>query len=93
MKKVAEIFWKISAIVEIGCFAKVSKEEMEILNSQMNMKTLHTSLTSMCHYIITSGLVLKDGETIGFSAEQKWAISHSKSVYALSEYSLKIAII
>lgn len=72
---------------------KFQKEEMEILNSQMNMKTLHASLTSMCHYIITSGLVLKDGETIGFSAEQKWAISHSKSVYALSEYSLKIAII
>ncbi|QMT31978.1 DUF4261 domain-containing protein [Alysiella filiformis] len=43
-------------------------------------------------YIISSGLVLKDGETIGFSAEQKWQISHSKSVYAPSEFSLKIDI-
>lgn len=72
---------------------KFQKEEMEINNSQVDMQTLHTSLLSMCDYIITSGLILKDGETIGFSAEQKWAISRSKSVYAPSEYSLKINII
>ncbi|UOP08157.1 DUF4261 domain-containing protein [Alysiella crassa] len=72
--------------------AKFGKDEIEILNSKINMGTLHASLSSMCSYIISSGLVLKDGETIGFSAEQKWAISHSKSVYAPSEFSLKIDI-
>lgn len=72
--------------------AKFGKDEMEILNSKINMGTLHASLSSMCSYIISSGLVLKDGETIGFSAEQKWAISRSKSVYAPSEFSLKINI-
>ena len=71
---------------------KFDKEEMEILNSKLDMKTLHTSLLSMCSHIITSGLTLKDGETVGFSAEQKWAITRSKSVYAASEYSLKINI-
>lgn len=71
---------------------KFDKEEMEILNSKLDMKTLHTSLLSMCSHIITSGLTLKDGETVGFSAEQKWVITRSKSVYATSEYSLKINI-
>lgn len=73
--------------------AKFGKDEMEILNSKINMGTLHASLSSMCSYIISSSLILKDGETIGFSAEQKWAISRSKSVYAPSEFSLKIGII
>ena len=73
--------------------AKFGKDEMEILNSPSDMARLHASLSSMCAYIISSGLVLKDGESIGFSAEQKWQISHSKSVYAPSEFSLKIGII
>lgn len=72
--------------------AKFGKDEMEILNSPMDMGRLHASLSSMCAYIISSGLVLKDGESIGFSAEQKWQISYSKSVYAPSEFSLKIDI-
>lgn len=71
---------------------KFSKDEMEILNSRVDMGMLHLSLNSMCTYIISSGLVLKDGETVGFSAEQKWKISHSKSVYAPREFSLKIDI-
>lgn len=72
---------------------KFGKDEMEILNSRVDMRTLHTSLTSMCAYIIGADVVLKDGETVGFSAEQKWQISRSKSVYAPSEFSLKIAIV
>lgn len=72
--------------------AKFGKDEMEILNSRVDMATLHASLSSMCAYIISSGLVLKDGETIGFSAEQKWNISRSPSVYAPSEFSLQIDI-
>lgn len=71
---------------------KFQKKEMEILNSHLDMRTLHTSLVSMCSYIITSGLELQDGETIGFSEEQKWQITLSESVYAPSEYSLKISI-
>lgn len=72
---------------------KFAKKEMEILNSNVDMRTLHTSLMSMCSYIITANLTLQDGETIGFSAEQKWAIKLSKSVYAPSEDSLKISIV
>ncbi len=71
---------------------KFQKEEMEINDSQLDMQTLHSSLLSMCSYIITSNLVLQDGETIGFSAEQKWAITRSESVYAPSEFSLKIVV-
>ncbi len=71
---------------------KFQKEEMEILNSAIDMQRLHASLASMCSYIITADLVLQDGETIGFSADEKWAISRSESVYALSEFSLKISI-
>lgn len=71
---------------------KFGKAEMEILDTKLDMQTMHGSLLSMCSHIITSGLVLKDGETIGFSAEQKWSISHSPSVYAPSENSLKISV-
>lgn len=69
------------------------KKEMEILNSKVDMKTLHQSLMAMCSHIITSGLVLQDGETIGFSASQKWKITLSESVYARSQHSLKIDIV
>lgn len=71
---------------------KFNLDEMEILNSSIDMGMLHASLSGMCSHIIGSGLVLKDGETVGFSATQKWAIRRSKSVYAPSEFSLKIEI-
>lgn len=72
---------------------KFNKDEMEILNSPLAMQTLHTSLLSMCSYIITANLTLKDGETVGFSETQKWQITRSKSVYAEEEMSLKIGIV
>lgn len=72
---------------------KFNKDEMEILNSSLPMQTLHNSLLSMCSYIITANLTLKDGETIGFSETQKWQITRSKSVYADSEMSLKIGVV
>lgn len=72
---------------------KFGKDEMEILNSKVDMRTLHTSLTAMCSHIVSADVVLKDGETVGFSAEQKWQISRSKSVYAPSEFSLKITVV
>lgn len=72
---------------------KFNKDEMEILNSPLPMQTLHNSLLSMCSYIITANLTLKDGETIGFSETQKWQITQSKSVYVDSEMSLKIGVV
>lgn len=72
---------------------KFGKDDMEILNSQVDMKTLHSSLTAMCGYIISSDLTLQDGESIGFSAEQRWQITKSKSVYASCDESLKIEIV
>lgn len=72
---------------------KFGKDEMEILNSSLPMQTLHASLLSMCSYIISANLVLKDGETMGFSAEQKWQITRSQSVYADSDMSLKIGVV
>lgn len=72
---------------------KFNKDEMEILNSPLPMQTLHTSLLSMCSYIITANLTLKDGETVGFSETQKWQITRSKSVYADSEMSLKVGVV
>lgn len=71
---------------------RFGKEEMEILNSEIDIERLHTSLNSICSYIIETDLMLKDGETIGFSEDQKWEISRSQSVYAPSEFSLKIQI-
>lgn len=72
---------------------KFNKDEMEILNNSLPMQTLHNSLLSMCSYIISANLTLKDGETIGFGETQKWQITRSKSVYAESEMSLKIGVV
>ncbi|XXQ67337.1 DUF4261 domain-containing protein [Neisseriaceae bacterium B1] len=70
---------------------KFGKNE-EILNSQTAVNTLHATLLSICSYIISANITIQHGETLSFRADQKWAISRTKSVHAPSEDSLKIAI-
>lgn len=71
---------------------KFQKHEMEILNSQEDMVNLMLMLSGMCNHIVKNNLVMNDGETFGFSEEQKWAISLSKSVYSPVETSLKLQV-
>ena len=65
-------------------------DEMEVLDSSAEMKELHTFLVEIANYVIMEDVILRDGETIGFSEEQKLPITKSKGV-AVEGDSLKIA--
>ena len=56
------------------------KKEIEIIKSSEEAEEVYNFLASISDYIITSDVVLNDGETIGFSEEQKIQISVSKGI-------------
>ena len=65
------------------------KKEMEVINSLEQPKDIYNLLQAIADYVITSDVILQDGETIGFSAEQKIPISQSKGI-AVDGVSLKL---
>ena len=56
------------------------KKEIEIIKSSEEAEEVYNFLASISDYIITSDVVLNDGETIGFSEEQKIQISVSEGI-------------
>lgn len=64
-------------------------DEIEILDSKASMGEVVDFLLNICSYVVTENVILKDGETIGFTPEQKLPISRSKGV-AVDGESLKI---
>lgn len=66
------------------------KKEVEVLNTSLEPFDLYNFLYDIAYYIIDSNVELKDGETIGFTAEQKLPIEISKGV-ALEGETVKIA--
>ena len=56
------------------------KKELEIIKSSEEAEEVYNFLASISDYIITSDVVLNDGETIGFSEEQKIQISVSEGI-------------
>ena len=67
------------------------KTEIEIIESPMNSDDLYYFLLSILQYVLGSDVTLKDGETIGFSEDQKIKITESKAVY-LEGNSLKLEV-
>ena len=65
------------------------KKEMEIIGSSQNPEDIYYFLQGVADYVITSDVILQDGETIGFSAEQKIPISESKGI-AVNGATLKL---
>ncbi len=65
-------------------------DEIEVLNSSAEPGELHDFLADIADYVITENVVLQDGETIGFSEEQKLPITKSRGVAVRGE-SLKIS--
>jgi len=65
------------------------KKEMEILFSSQSPEDVYYFLQGVADYVITSDVILQDGETIGFSAEQKIPISQSKGI-AVNGITLKL---
>ena len=64
-------------------------DEIEILESKASMGEIVDFLLNICGYIVTEDVILRDGETIGFSEEQKLPITRSQGVAVKGE-SLKI---
>ena len=56
------------------------KKELEIIKSLEEAEEVYNFLASISDYIITSDVVLNNGETIGFSEEQKIQISVSEGI-------------
>jgi len=65
------------------------KKELEIIKSLEEAEEVYNFLASISDYIITSDVVLNDGETIGFSEEQKIQISVSDGI-ALDGETIKL---
>lgn len=56
------------------------KEEMEVLNADAGPEDLRDFLASLASYVLACDVTLKDGETIGFSADDKHTITRSPGV-------------
>lgn len=65
-------------------------DELEILDSSAGPQELRRILTGIALYVINGNVTLRDGETIGFTAEQKLPITKSRGI-AVEGESLKIA--
>jgi len=65
------------------------KEELEVINSSQSPSEVYELMLNISSYILKEGAVLRDGETLGYSAEQKLPIKLSQGVYVEGQ-SLKI---
>ena len=64
-------------------------DEIEVIDSAQSPKEVGDFLTDVTAYVTDGEVVLRDGETIGFTAEQKLPITKSRGV-AVEGDSLKI---
>lgn len=55
-------------------------DEIEVLDSAASPAELNEFMMDIAGYVITEGVVLRDGETIGFTAEQKLPITKGPGV-------------
>ena len=67
------------------------KDEMEVLNTGAEPGELRDFLASLVSYVLENDVELHDGETIGFSAEDKHTITRSKGVALPDQMTLKIS--
>ena len=56
------------------------KEEMEVLNTDAGPEDLRDFLANLASYVLECDVTLKDGETIGFSEDDKHTITRSPGV-------------
>jgi len=57
------------------------KQEIEVLNSNMEFEELHDLLSNIASYVIKSDITFKNGETLGYTQEQKIRITSSKGKF------------
>lgn len=61
------------------------KSEMEVVNSSQTLEDIRGFLFNIAHYVLDHDVIFQDGQTIGFSEEEKIAISFSKGEFVDSE--------
>lgn len=66
------------------------KDEMEVLDADAQPSDLRDFLFDLVHYVLESDVVLNNGETIGFSKDDKHSITRSEGV-SLPGMTLKIS--
>ncbi|MBQ3010198.1 MAG: DUF4261 domain-containing protein [Methanocorpusculum sp.] len=66
------------------------KDEMEVLNAGGQPSDVRNFLLDLVSYVLDSDVILHDGETIGFSAEDKHTITRSEGV-SMPGMTLKIS--
>lgn len=57
------------------------KLELEILNTKENPGDMYEFLINIANYVVSKDVTFHDGETVGYTAEQKVPLSISKGVY------------
>lgn len=65
------------------------KEELEVINSSQQPSEVFELVMSISSYLLLEGAVLRNGETLGYTADQKLPITLSQGVYVEGQ-SLKI---
>lgn len=65
------------------------KDEMEVLDTDADLGDLRAFMASLAYYVLESNVELQNGETIGFSEDDKHSITRSEGV-ALPGITLKI---
>lgn len=65
------------------------KDEMEVLDADANPSDVQEFLSSLVSYVLEYDVTLNDGETIGFTEDDKHSITRSEGV-SLPEITLKI---
>lgn len=58
-----------------------NKTEMEIVHSSEGLEDIRGLLFNLAAYVVENDITFRDGETCGFSAEQKIVISYSKGIF------------
>ena len=65
------------------------KQEMEVINSKMDLEELFDFVGNICTYVIENDITFNSGETLGYTAEQKIKITSSKGQF-VDGHSLKL---
>jgi hypothetical protein len=61
------------------------KLEMEFIDAPLDLRELHNYLSQICGYVVKSNVTFKNGETLGFTSEQKIKIVQSKGIFVEGE--------
>lgn len=66
------------------------KPELEVVNADAQPSEIRDFLADLVSYVLEYDAVLQDGETIGFSAEDRHAISYGPGISLPDQMTLKI---